>query len=191
MVDEKAEEMADSFERTVRSQGIDPQQYYQLAGSNRAEIKERVREDAADTVKKELVLEAVAAAENIEVDEHEAMHQIEHLAENTDRSPEEIAETMRRNGTLALLEEEISRAQALDLLVENAVPVPMPEEETEEDAGVGAEGTAESTAESTAEGGEEVPGTEEAVPEAGEARVEASVQAGEGAAGTENNEREE
>ena len=183
MVDEKAEEMADSFERTVRAQGIDPEQYYQLAGSSRDEVKERVREDAADTVKKELVLEAVAAAEGIEVDEHEAMHQIEHLAEDTGRSPREIAETMRRNGTFALLEEEISRSQALDLLVENAVPVPMPEEEMEEEAGDNVGGDAE--------GGEEVPRTEEDAPEAGEARVEASVQAGEGAARTETNKREE
>jgi trigger factor len=187
MVDEKAEEMADSFERTVRSQGIDPEQYYQLAGSSRDEVKERVREDAADTVKKELVLEAVAAAEGIEVGEHEAMHQIEHLAQDTGRSPQEIAETMRQNGTLALLEEEIARAQALDLLVENAVPVPMPEEEMEEDSKVGTEGSAQGHA----EGGDEVPETEEDAPEAGEARVEASVQAGEGAAETENNEREE
>ena len=187
MVDEKAEEMADSFERTVRSQGIDPEQYYQLAGSSREEVKERVRDDAADTVKKELVLEAVAAAEGIEADEHEAMHQIEHLAQDTGRSPQEIAETMRRNGTLALLEEEISRAQALDLLAENAVPVPMPEEEMEEGAEVGTE----SDAQDDAEGGDEVPGTEEEAPEAGEARVEASVQAGEGAIETEKNEREE
>jgi trigger factor len=179
MVDEKAEEMADSFERTVRAQGIEPEQYYQLAGSTREEVKERVRDDAADTVKKELVLEAVAVAEGITADEHEVMHQIEHLAENTGRSPQEIAETMRRNGTYALLEEEIVRSQALDFLAQNAAPVPMPEEEMEEEA------------EGDVEGGEEVPGTEEEAPDAGEARVEASVQAGEGAIEKETNEREE
>ncbi|MCA1739353.1 MAG: trigger factor [Actinobacteria bacterium] len=179
MVDEKAEEMADSFERTVRAQGIEPEQYYQLAGSTREEVKERVRDDAADTVKKELVLEAVAVAEGITADEHEVMHQIEHLAENTGRSPQEIAETMRRNGTYALLEEEIVRSQALDFLAQNAAPVPMPEEEMEEEA------------EGDVEGGEEVRGTEEEAPDAGEARVEASVQAGEGAIEKETNEREE
>jgi hypothetical protein len=36
---------------------------------------------------------------------------------------------MRQNGTYALLEEEIARAKALDFLVENAAPAPMPEEE--------------------------------------------------------------
>jgi trigger factor len=179
MVDEKAEEMADSFERTVRAQGIEPEQYYQLAGSTREEVKERVRDDAADTVKKELVLEAVAVAEGITADEHEVMHQIEHLAENTGRSPQEIAETMRRNGTYALLEEEIVRSQALDFLAQNAAPVPMPEEEMEEEA------------EGDVEGGEEVRGTEEEAPDAGEARVEASVQAAEGAIEKETNEREE
>jgi trigger factor len=175
MVEEKAEEMVDSFERTIRVQGLDPEQYYELAGSNREEVKERVWDDSADTVKKELVLDAVAATEGTTADEHEVMHQIEHLAEDSERSLEELAETMRRNGTYQILEEEITRAKALDFLVENAVPVPMPEEE----AGEGEE----------TEDTEDVPGTEEAEPDAGEARVEASVQAGD--AETEINKREE
>ena len=62
------------------------------------------------------------------------MHQIEHLAEDSDREPHEIAEAMRKNGTYALLEEEIARAKALDFLAENAVPAPMPEEEDLPDA---------------------------------------------------------
>jgi trigger factor len=93
-----------------------------------------VRPDAADTVKKELTLDAVATAEGIEADEDQVMHEIGHLAEGSDREPEEIAETMRRNGTYALLEEEIARAKALDFLVENAVPAPMPDESVPEGA---------------------------------------------------------
>jgi trigger factor len=166
MVDEKADEMVDSFERTIRAQGLEPEQYYQLAGSGREDVKERVRDDAADTVKKELVLDAVVAAEGISADEHDVMHQIEHLAEDSDRSPQQIADTMRRNGTYQLLEEEMARARALDFLAENAVPVPMPQDEEPEGEPEGEEG---------------VPGIEEAEPSAGEARVEASVQVGEGA----------
>jgi trigger factor len=85
------------------------------------------------------------------------MHEIEHLAEGTERTPEEIAATMRENGTYSLLEEEISRQKALDFLVEHAVAVPMPEEETEET---------------------ETEETEAGEPESGEARVEAAVEAG-------------
>ena len=159
MVHEKAHEMVESFERSIRAQGIEPEQYYQLAGATHATLEERVRPDAEDTVKKELVLDAVAAAEGIEADEEQVMHEIGHLAENSERSPEELAETMRQNGTYALLEEEISRQRALDYLVENAVPIPMPDDE---------------------ESGE--------VEAAGD---EAPVEAGGGAAETEEDEREE
>jgi trigger factor len=166
MVDDKADEMVESFERSIRAQGIEPEQYYQLAGASQAEIRDRVRDDAADTVKKELVLDAVARAEGIGPDEHEVEHQISHLAEDTGRKPEEVARTMRQNGTYRLLEEEISRSRALDFLVENAVPVPMPPEEEGAD-----------------EGEEEAPpGAAETEPEAGEARVGATVEAGEGSA---------
>jgi trigger factor len=134
MVDEKVEEMLGSFERSLRAQGMEPGQYYQLAGTSEDDLKDRVRPDAADTVKKELTLDAVATAEGIEADEDQVMHEIGHLAEGSDREPEEIAETMRRNGTYALLEEEIARAKALDFLVENAVPAPMPDESVSDGA---------------------------------------------------------
>ncbi len=134
MLHEKAHEMVGSFERSIAAQGMDPEQYYQLAGTNQAEFEERVSPDAEDTVKKELVLDAVAAAEGIVADDEEVMHEIGHLAEDTERSPEDIAEAMRSTGTYTMLEEEISRQKALDFLVENATPVPIPEEEeTEED----------------------------------------------------------
>jgi len=132
MVHEKAHEMVDSFERSIRSQGMDPEQYYQLAGTDHAEFEERVSPDAEDTVRKELVLDAVAKAEGIVAEEDEVMHEISHLAEGSERSPEEIAKRLRANGTNAMLEEEISRQKALDFLVENAVPVPMDETEEEE-----------------------------------------------------------
>jgi trigger factor len=133
MVHEKAHEMVDSFERSIRSQGMEPEQYYELAGTDHAGFEERVTPDAEDTVKKELVLDAVATAEDIVADEEEVMHEIGHLAEESERSPEEIAEALRANGTYTMLEEEISRQKALDFLVENAVPVPMTEEEAEEE----------------------------------------------------------
>jgi trigger factor len=178
MAHEKAHEMVESFERSVRAQGMDPQQYYQLAGSGQHEFEERVRPEAEDTVKKELVLDAVAFAEGITADDEAVMHEIGHLAEQSDRAPEEIAETMRINGTYSLLQEEISRQRALDFLAENATPVPMPEEEAEEGA----------SEDPSIEAGEETPGAEEE-PKGGEAVVEASVEAG--AAGTENDDQKE
>src|SRR5919107_4444790 len=132
MVHEKAHEMVESFERSISSQGMDPEQYYELAGTDHAAFEERVMPDAEDTISKELVLDAVATAEGIVADEDEVMHEIGHLAEDSERSAEEIAKTLHDNGTYALLEEEISRQKALDFLVENAVPVPMQEDETEE-----------------------------------------------------------
>jgi trigger factor len=172
MAHEKAHEMVESFERSIRAQGMDPQQYYQLAGSNHHDFEERIRPEAEDTVKKELVLDAVVAAEDITADEDAVMHEISHLAEQSDRAPGEIAETMKANGTYALLREEISRQKALDFLTENATPVEMPEEAAEVEA---SEESPEDE-KTSIEAGEEAPGAEEE-PEGGEAVVEATVEA--------------
>src|SRR3712207_9117419 len=75
MVHEKAHEMVESFERSIRSQGMDPKQYYELAGTDHAAFEERVMPDAKDTVRKELVLDAVATAEGIVAGEGEGMHE--------------------------------------------------------------------------------------------------------------------
>jgi len=179
MAHEKAHEMVESFERSIRAQGMDPQQYYQLAGSNHHDFEERVRPEAKDTVKKELVLDAVVAAEIITADDDAVMHEISHLAEESERAPEEIAASMKANGTYALLQEEISRQKALDFLTENATPVEMPEEEV-------AEGETSEDEEPSIEAGEETPGAEEE-PDGGEAAVEATVEAG----GTENDDQKE
>ena len=168
MAHEKAHEMVESFERSIKAQGMDPQQYYQLAGSDHHEFEERIKPEAEDTVKKELVLDAVAVAENITAEEDAVMHEIGHLAEQSDRAPGEIAETMKANGTYALLQEEISRQQALDFLVDNATPVEMPEEDAQEEPSLEAD--------------------EE--PEGGGAQVEARVEAG-GTGAEEDDEREE
>jgi trigger factor len=168
MAHEKAHEMVESFERSIKAQGMDPQQYYQLAGSDHHEFEERIKPEAEDTVKKELVLDAVAVAENITAEEDAVMHEIGHLAEQSDRAPGEIAETMKANGTYALLQEEISRQQALDFLVDNATPVEMPEEDAQEEPSLEAD--------------------EE--PEGGGAQVEATVEAG-GTGAEEDDEREE
>src|SRR5215218_9492492 len=149
MIHEKAHEMVESFERSISAQGMDPEQYYELAGTDHAEFEERVSPDAEDTVKKELVLDAVASAEDIVADEEEVMHEIGHLAEDSERSPEDIAKLMRTNGTYSMLEEEISRQKALDFLVENATPVPMPEEEEEIAEGETVEEPVEATAVAT------------------------------------------
>ena len=155
MVEDKVEEMLGSFERSLRAQGMEPEQYYQLAGTSAQEIKDRVRPDATDTVKKELTLDAVAAAEDIRPDEDEVMHQIEHLAEDSDREPHEIAEAMRKNGTYALLEEEIARSKALDFLVENAAPMPQEEEVPGADVAETGEAEVEAGAEKNEEREEE------------------------------------
>lgn len=154
MIDEKAGEMLQSFERSIRQQGLDPQQYYQIAGVEPEEMKQRVRPEAEDTVKKELVLDAVARAEELEADEETVLHEIGHLAEDSGQSPEQVAQMMRANGTYSMLEEEVVRQKALELIAENAVPVEMPAEEQAEEEIAQAAAEAEASEAEAAESNE-------------------------------------
>ncbi|TCJ17342.1 trigger factor [Rubrobacter taiwanensis] len=132
MVEDRVREMVESFERNVQAQGIKPEQYYQIAQTTREEVARQARPDAEDVVRKELVLDAVVRAEDIRVEESEVVHEIEHLAEDSGRDVNELVESMKKNGTFQLLEEEIARRKALDFLAENAIPTELEEEEAEE-----------------------------------------------------------
>ncbi|MGI8649678.1 MAG: trigger factor [Rubrobacter sp.] len=147
MVSDKANEMVRSFERNMEQRGIKAEQYYQIAGMSREDFLTQVRPDAEDTVKKELVLEAIAGAENLKADPHDVEHEIHHVAEETGRSDEDITAMMQGNGTYTLLEEELARAKALEFLSEHATATSMPEEpEADEEAPDEAEGSEDSEA---------------------------------------------
>ena len=81
MVDYQADKMLDDYANRVQSQGIRFEDYLRMMGMSMDDMREQSTTAAARTVRSDLALEAVAAAEGIEVSDAAVDEEIARLAE--------------------------------------------------------------------------------------------------------------
>jgi trigger factor len=106
---ERAERAGTTLDQLLASQGFDELRF-------RADA----RQHAERAIIADLVLEAVARAEDIQVTPEELAREITGLAAALGREPKEVAKTLESSGQIASLAGDIIRSKALDILVEHA-----------------------------------------------------------------------
>jgi trigger factor len=150
VIDARAEEMWRRVERSLSRQGMEPDNYLQLQGKTREEMIEQARPDAERALKREAVLEAVADAEGIEVTEDDMLEALQIPPGHEDHGhpePEDALKEIRESGREELLKDDLRMRRALELIAEEAKPIPMeqaqareeiwtPEKEREEKGGL-------------------------------------------------------
>jgi trigger factor len=126
----KAHEMWESTARRMQRQGVDPERYLQVAGKTAHEVIDEIEPDAETSLKRESVLAAVAEAEGIEVTDDEVLDSLrEAMSGGGGRMPsdDELRKSLaqaKTQGRDEPLREDIAMRKAVDLLVENAKPIP-------------------------------------------------------------------
>jgi len=120
MVDTQANQMADDYAQRLSYQGLSMDQYYQFTGTNAQTFKEQLKPQALKNIQSRLVLEAVVAAESIEVSDEELEVEITKMAESyqmeVDKLKEYLSETERDN-----MKKDIAASKALEFVTDAAV----------------------------------------------------------------------
>ncbi len=154
MVEEKIDEFLHNYASQFGMNAYDMSraELLKLFGMNENSVNHMIRPSAEAQVKTELLLEAVAKAEEIVPTEEEVEAFFEKTAKNVGAAVEDV----KRYFGEKFLTEELKRDKALDLLVENAVATDKPEEvpadgETDEAEEQTEEKPAETAAEESAE----------------------------------------
>ena len=106
---ERAERAGTTLDQLLASQGFDELRF-------RADA----RQHAERAIIADLVLEAIARAEDIQVTPEELAREITGLAAALGREPKEVAKTLESSGQIASLAGDIIRSKALDILIEHA-----------------------------------------------------------------------
>jgi len=132
LVSGRANERWERVERQLGSRGMDPNAYLQMQGKTREEIIEESRPDAERELKREAVVTAIAAAEEIEVSDEEMVEALEHSAEHERTTPEKLLARLRENGRDAMVRDDIRARKAIELVAEAAVPIPLEQAEARE-----------------------------------------------------------
>ena len=107
------------LERVVRSlaaQGVDPR----AVNVDWVMLRRRQEERARDDVKAELIVDRIATAENIDVNEEELTRELEHMASHGGESVEALRARLTKQGALDRMKAKLRSDKTLDWLAENA-----------------------------------------------------------------------
>ena len=114
-------------------EGISFEDYLAATGRTLQEVVEELRPDAEMALRRELVVEAVAEAEAIEVTDEEVEEQVRRDAEATGRAPERLLHDLREHGDgFEALREDLRLRKAVDLLIAETTAIPMEQAEARE-----------------------------------------------------------
>lgn len=116
MVDTELDRMMKEFEQRLQMQGMNLELYFQFSGQDENALKEQMKEDAAKRVKSNLTLEAIAAAENLQVSDEEVEEELSKMAEAYNMPIENIKQAI---GSTEAMKEDLKVRKAIDFLVEN------------------------------------------------------------------------
>lgn len=119
MIDLQTKQMADDFARRLMQQGLTVEQYFQFTGLSEEKMMEEFRPQAEKRIRTRLVLEAVAAAEKIEVSDERLEEELKKMAESYQMEVDKLKEFMGENEKNEM-KEDIAVQEAVTLIADAA-----------------------------------------------------------------------
>ena len=116
LVERRAAALLNALVRSLQQRGVDPETYLTMTGQTPEALQANARAEAERAVKRELVLEAVADQEAIEVSDDEIEALVREEAATTDQDPDEAVEAMREGGGFEQIRGDLRMRKAMDLV---------------------------------------------------------------------------
>jgi len=129
MVDREAHRLYHQLEERVGEQGLTMEVYLGVLEKTEEDIEEEMRPQAEFIIKRQLVLEAIAQAEALEVADEDITEVVKHDAEALGRDYLQLLADLEKSGRREALRDEMLVAKAADFVADAAVAVPMTEAE--------------------------------------------------------------
>jgi trigger factor len=129
MIDREAHRLYHQLEERVGEQGLTMEVYLGVLQKTEEDIEEEMRPQAEFVIKRQLVLEATAEAENLEVTDDDIAEVVRHDAEALGRDYLQLLGDLEKSGRREALRDEMLVAKAADFVADSSVSVPMTEAE--------------------------------------------------------------
>ena len=124
LVESRTRELLNGLGRSLEARGINADTYLQLSGQTAEQLVQRMSAEAALSVARELVLEAVADQLGLEVEDAEIEELIREQAEVAEDDPDEAVKQVFDSGRQELLREDLRLRKALDRVAGETKRVP-------------------------------------------------------------------
>lgn len=119
LINNELDMMYQNMAYSVSLQGLKIEDYLEFMGLDEETWRENKRETATKRAKINLVLEAIAKKEGIEVSDEEIDKRIEEMAADSEKSPEQIKGLLKLQGQLDGIKHSMLIKKVIDFLVEN------------------------------------------------------------------------
>jgi len=119
LVDTEVRGRVEDMARRLAQSGLQFDQYLQMVGQSIDEVFEQMREPAAESVKVDLALRALAAAEGLEASDADLDGEFEQLSEGTGMPIEELRSQISTPNQLMLMKADITKRNAADWLLDH------------------------------------------------------------------------
>ncbi len=142
LVESELESSVHNLSHSLQQQGLDLNTYLSVTGQDQEAFVAELRTGAVRSLRTRILLEAIAAAEDIEVEDDEITAALSEMSGDSGRSVEELRSLVEANGQLNVLTGDILRRKALDRVIEastavdsdgNPVDLTVPEDDLDED----------------------------------------------------------
>ena len=119
MLETQQRQMIDEFAQRITMQGLSMEQYFQFTGTNYQQMLEQVKPQAEERIKSRLVLEAIAAAENLEATEEEYEKELETMASVYQMELDKVKELMGEKEKKNIMQD-LAVRKAAEFVADNA-----------------------------------------------------------------------
>jgi len=123
LVESRARELLNGFVRSLTNRGITPDAYFAATGQTPEVLTAQIRDEAAQSVARELALEALAEKAGIAVSDDEVKDLIREQAEAAGEDADAMIEDIWAHGHQEALREDLQLRAALDRLAADVKPI--------------------------------------------------------------------
>ena len=120
MIEDRISQMVEEMRMSLESRKMNMEMYKQYTGLTDEQIRENQRPAAEENVKTDIVLDAIAKAENIQVDMADVDAEIAAISAQHGASVDEVKKIIKSNGTMGLLLANILRRKAAHVVIDSA-----------------------------------------------------------------------
>lgn len=119
LVNQEMQQRIEDLAMRLQAQGVGIEQYLASTGQDQEAFIAELRESAAQGVKVDLALRAVAVAEELEVDDDELEAEYASVAERVGQKVAQVRKQLERNGQVSAVRSDLRTRKALDWLTEH------------------------------------------------------------------------
>ena len=120
MIEDRITQMVEEMRMSLESRKMNMEMYKQYTGLTDEQIRENQRPAAEENVKTDIVLDAIAKAENIQVDMADVDAEIAAISAQHGASVDDVKKIIKSNGTMGLLLANILRRKAAHVVIDSA-----------------------------------------------------------------------